>query len=169
MEITLKGAPIHTIGNLPSIGSQAPDFTLVKSDLSTLSLNDFTGKNIVLNIFVSIDTPTCATSVRKFNENLSKLTNTVVLCVSMDLPFALQRFCGAENLNNVIPASAFRNTDFGKNYGVTLADSPLAGLLSRAVVVIDPNQKVIYVEQVAEITAEPNYEAVSKALLTAGF
>ena len=159
MKITFKGSPVNTIANLPAKGTTAPDFTLVKTDLSNLSLKDLIGKNIVLNIFVSIDTSVCASSARKFNEALSKMKDTVVLCVSMDLPFALQRFCAAEGLKNVIPVSAFRS-DFGKNYGVTLIDGPLANLLSRAIVVIDSNQKVIYTEQVSEITEEPNYEAV---------
>jgi thiol peroxidase len=160
MKITFKGSPINTIANLPAKGTTAPDFTLVKTDLSNIKLKDLIGKNIVLNIFVSIDTSVCASSARKFNEALSKMKDTVVLCVSMDLPFALQRFCAAEGLKNIIPVSAFRSPDFGKNYGVTIIDSALANLLSRAIVVIDANQKVIYTEQVSEMTEEPNYEAV---------
>jgi thiol peroxidase len=164
MEITFKGSPIQTIGSLPSLGSKAPNFNLVKTDLSNSQLQDFTGKRVILNIFISVDTSVCATSVRKFNEAASKLQNTIILCVSMDLPFAFQRFCGAENLNNVIPVSAFRNPEFGKNYGLTIIEGPLAGLLSRAIVVLDPTQKIIYTEQVSEITHDPDYEKVLKLL-----
>lgn len=165
MEITHNGTPVHTMGHLPAIGTQAPDFTLVKTDLSLLHLKDFAGKNIILNLFISLDTGVCANSVRKFNERASALNNTVVLCVSMDLPFALQRFCGAENLKQVIPVSAFRNPEFGQRYGVTLVDGALAGLFSRAVVIIDPAQKILYTEQVSELTSEPNYDAALKAIL----
>jgi thiol peroxidase len=161
-QITFKGTPINTIGDLPVKGSTAPDFTLVKQDLSETSLADYKGKTLVLNIFPSIDTGVCATSVRKFNEKAAGLTNTVVLCVSMDLPFAQSRFCGAEGIQNVITASAFRS-NFGDHYGVTIADGPLTGLLSRAVVVIDAG-KVIYTEQVPEIAQEPDYDAALAAL-----
>jgi len=164
MQVTLKGAPVHTIGHLPSTGSTAPDFTLTKIDFTNINLKEFSGKNVVLNIFLSVDTSVCAQSVTKFNEDLSNMKNTIVLCVSMDLPFALQRFCSAENLNNVIPVSAFRNPEFGKNYGVTLTDGPLANLLSRAIVVIDTKQKIIYTEQVPELTDKPNYEKVLELL-----
>ncbi|HEV2523643.1 MAG TPA: thiol peroxidase [Gammaproteobacteria bacterium] len=162
MDITFKGAPVHTIGALPIIGATAPDFTLVKTDFSILTLKELAGKNIVLNIFLSIDTAVCAHSVTKFNSALDKLENTLVLCVSMDLPFALERFCAAENLKHVIPVSAFRNPEFGRDYGVILTDGTLKGLLSRAIVVIDPNQKIKYIEQVSELTNKPNYDAVLK-------
>jgi thiol peroxidase len=162
--ITLKGNPIHTCGELPKVGSKASDFVLTKTDLADVSLKDFAGKRIVLNIFPSIDTSVCATSVRKFNAEASNLKNTVVLCVSLDLPFAHARFCGAEGLNNVISVSELRNRAFGEAYGVRIIDGPLAGLLSRAVVIIDEKGKVKYTEQVPEIAQEPNYEAALKAL-----
>lgn len=164
MEVTLKGSPVHTMSHLPPVGSQAPDFTLTKIDFTNLSLKEFQGKTVVLNIFLSVDTSVCAQSVTQFNEELSRLKNTVVLCVSMDLPFALQRFCAAEGLKNVIPVSAFRNPEFGRNYGVILTDGSLANLLSRAIVVIDPDQKIQYIEQVSELTEKPNYAAVLKVL-----
>ena len=163
-KITLKGNPINTVGNLPVVGSIAPDFKLVKSDLSILSLEDLKGKRVVLNIFPSLDTDVCATSVRRFNAEASKLDNTVVVCISKDLPFAHSRFCTTEGLNNVVTASDFRDGTFGTNYGVTIADGPLAGLHSRAVVVLDINGKVKYTEQVPEIVQEPDYEAALKAL-----
>jgi thiol peroxidase len=161
--ITFKGTPIHTIGELPAQGNSAPDFVLVKQDLSETVLADYKGKRLVLNIFPSIDTGVCAMSVRKFNEKAAALKNTVVLCVSMDLPFAQSRFCGAEGIKNVVTASSFRST-FGDHYGVTIADGPLAGLLSRAVVVIGETGKVLYTEQVPEIAQEPNYDAALAAL-----
>lgn len=154
--ITLKGNPIETVGTLPNVGDKAPDFALVKQDLSRVSLKDFPGKK-VLNIFPSIDTAVCATSVRKFNELVSK-KGIQVLCVSEDLPFALKRFCGAENLDKVVALSAFRSS-FGKDYGVEMKTGPLAGLASRSVVVLDENDKVVYTEQVPEIGQEPNYDA----------
>ncbi|MDO8526103.1 MAG: thiol peroxidase [Deltaproteobacteria bacterium] len=163
-QITLKGTTIHTIGNLPETGSKAPDFKLTKSDLSDITLKDFTGKKVVLNIFPSVDTPVCAISVRKFNERAAGLNNTVVLCVSKDLPFAFKRFCGAEGIEKVTAASDFRDTSFGKNYGVTITDGPLTGFFSRAVVVLDETGKVIYTEQVPEIGQEPNYDNALKAL-----
>jgi thiol peroxidase len=162
--ITLKGNPVHTSGELPTKGSQAPAFTLVRTDLSEVSLSDLAGKRIVLNIFPSVDTPTCAQSVRHFNAEASALTNTVVLCVSADLPFALGRFCGAEGLSNVQSASVFRAPAFGRDYGVTITSGPLAGLLSRAVVVIDEQGRVIHTEQVAEIANEPDYALALAAL-----
>ncbi|MCF7817408.1 MAG: thiol peroxidase [Kiritimatiellales bacterium] len=162
--ITLKGNPISTVGKLPAIGASAPAFSAVKTDLSTCTLADLAGKKVVLNIFPSIDTGVCATSTRRFNQEAAALENTVVVCVSADLPFALNRFCGAEGLKDVVPVSIFRNPEFGKNYGVTIADGPLAGLLSRAVVVIDESGKVVYTEQVPEITQEPNYDAALAAL-----
>ena len=161
--ITLKGNPISTVGELPSNGSAAPSFNTVKTDLSACALADFSGKKVILNIFPSIDTGICATSTRRFNQDAASLENTVVICVSADLPFALGRFCGAEGLEAVIPVSTFRNPEFGTDYGVTITDGPLAGLLSRAVVVIDESGNVIYTEQVPEITQEPNYEAALAA------
>lgn len=163
-KITLKGNSINTIGQLPKIGSSAPNFTLTKTDLSEASLNDFSNHNIVLNIFPSLDTSTCAASVRRFNEEANHLKNTLVLCISADLPFAQSRFCGAEGLKNVIPLSTFRHPEFGKDYGVLIVDSPMMGLLSRAVVIIDPFKKIIYTEQVSEISHEPNYQAALQKL-----
>lgn len=162
-QITFKGSPIQTCGELPSKGTSAPDFTLVKQDLSETVLADYKGKKLVLNIFPSIDTGVCATSVRQFNEKAAALQNAVVLCVSMDLPFAQARFCGAEGIKNVVTASAFRSA-FGEHYGVTIASGPLAGLLSRAVVVVNEAGKVIYTEQVPEIAQEPDYAAALAAL-----
>jgi thioredoxin-dependent peroxiredoxin len=162
--ITLGGNPIHTSGELPAIGSQLADFKLVQNDLSVASLNSFAGKKLVLNIFPSIDTGTCATSVRKFNESASSLENTTVLCISRDLPFAQKRFCGAEGLENVVNLSDFQEGSFGKANGLDIVDGPLKGLLSRAIIVVDANGKVVHTEQVAEIANEPNYEAALAAL-----
>lgn len=162
--ITLGGNPIHTTGELPQTGSTAPAFTLVKTDLSSASLADFAGKKVVLNIFPSIDTGTCAQSVRTFNEKASKLENTTVLCISKDLPFAQKRFCGAEGLENVVNLSDFKTGEFGKNYGLDIMDGPLAGLHSRVVIVLDEKGTVLYSEQVGEIAAEPDYEAALAAL-----
>lgn len=162
--ITLKGNPISTIGNLPAIGAAAPPLSAVKTDLSECTLAELAGKKVVLNIFPSIDTGVCAASTRRFNQEASALENTVVVCISADLPFALGRFCGAEGLEDVVPVSIFRNPGFGIEYGVTITDGPLAGLLSRAVVVIDESGNVAYTEQVPEITQEPNYEAALAAL-----
>ncbi len=156
----LKGNTIHTLGDLPSVGSKAPDFQLVKTDLSVAHLNDFSGEKVVLNIFPSLDTATCAASVRRFNEEASRLDNTVVLCISKDLPFAQARFCGAEGLNNVITLSDFRDGTFGNDYKVVIVDGPLAGLESRAVVVLDEKGKITYTQQVSEIIDEPDYEDV---------
>ncbi len=161
--VTLKGNPIHTVGELPAVGSQAADFKLVKGDLSELTLASLKGKRAVLNIFPSVDTGTCAASVRKFNERAAALDNTVVVNISMDLPFAMTRFCGAEGIENVEVASAFRS-DFGKQYGVTFIDGPLAGLLSRAVVVINEAGQVLHTEQVAELVNEPDYDAALTVL-----
>jgi len=161
--IKFKGNPAHTSGELPAVGVKAPNFKLVKNDMSEASLESYAGKNKVLNIFPSIDTPTCATSVRKFNVEAAKAPNTVVLNISMDLPFAQKRFCGAEGIANVETLSAFRSS-FGKDYGLMMADTPLTGLFSRAVVVISTDDKVLYTEQVAEIGSEPNYEAALKAV-----
>lgn len=162
-QITFQGMPATTQGNLPKIGETAPDFVLVSNDLSEKSLSDYKGSRIVLNIFPSIDTGTCATSVRKFNQNMAKLTNTKVLCISKDLPFAQSRFCGAEGITNVETLSDFRN-DFGKNYPIAFIDTPLKGLFSRSIIVIDQDGKVIYTEQVSETTSEPNYDAVYEVL-----
>jgi thiol peroxidase len=162
--ITLKGIPINTSGDLPSVGTDAPSFAAVKSDLSECSLADLAGKRVVLNIFPSIDTGICAASTRRFNTEAGNLENTVVVCVSADLPFALGRFCGAEGLENVVPVSTFRNPEFETDYGVKIIDGPLASLLSRAVVVIDESGKVVYTEQVPEIAQEPNYEAALAVL-----
>ena len=162
--VTLKGNPLNTVGELPAVGSEAPAFSAVKTDLSECALADLAGKKVVLNIFPSIDTGVCAMSTTKFNAEAGKLDNTVVLCVSVDLPFALGRFCGAEGLEDVVPVSVFRNPEFGNGYGVTFSDGPLAGLLSRSVVVINEAGKVVYTEQVAETTDEPNYEAALEAL-----
>lgn len=163
-EIKLKGNAIHTLGTLPEPGQKAPDFRVVKSDLSETGLADYKGKKVVLNIFPSLDTDVCATSVRRFNAEAEKLDNTVVLCVSMDLPFAHKRFCTTEGLNNVVSASDFRYGEFGKAYGVRISDGPLAGLLSRAVVVVDESGTVKYREQVPEIVQEPDYSAALAAL-----
>jgi thiol peroxidase len=162
--ITLKGNAVTTVGELPANGSAAPSFSAVKTDLSNCSLADLSGKKVILNIFPSIDTGVCATSTRRFNEAAASLENTVVICVSADLPFALGRFCGAEGIENAIPVSTFRNPEFGTDYGVTIADGALAGLLSRAVVVIDESGNVSYSEQVPEITQEPDYDAALAAL-----
>lgn len=163
-KITFKGNPVNTAGDLPAIGIKAPSFTLTKTDLSEVSLSDFNGKRVVLNIFPSIDTEVCAASVRRFNAEASKLDNTVVLCISRDLPFAHSRFCGAEGLDQVISLSDYKNDLFDQAYGVKMIDGPLAGLHSRAVVIINKEGKVTHVEQVKDIVEEPNYEAAIKAL-----
>ena len=162
--ITLGGNPVHTNGELPTVGSKATDFNLVKTDLGTASLADFAGSKVVLNIFPSVDTGTCAASVRKFNEKASALANTKVLCISRDLPFAQKRFCGAEGLENVINLSDFKDGGFGKNYGLEITDGPLAGLHSRVVIVLDENGTILHTEQVKEIADEPNYEAALAVL-----
>ncbi|MEI6684241.1 MAG: thiol peroxidase [Bacteroidota bacterium] len=162
--IALKGNPIHTIGTLPATGNKAPDFLLTKTDLSDISLSAFQGKKIILNIFPSLDTAVCATSVRKFNAEAAKHTDAVVLCVSRDLPFAHARFCTTEGLSDVIPASELRNSNFGSDYGVLITDGPLAGLFSRAVVVIGKDGSVVYTEQVADIVEEPDYKAALESL-----
>ena len=163
-KITFKGSPVSTTGALPNVGDQAPDFSLTAADLSQKSLKDFAGKRVILNIFPSVDTGTCAASVRTFNQKASALDNTVVLCISRDLPFAQARFCAAEGIENVISLSEFKNSSFSDAYGVKFADGPLEGLLSRAVVVVDETGKVIYQEQVAETVNEPNYEAALAVL-----
>lgn len=164
--VTLQGKTQQTVGDLPKVGTQAPNFTLTKTDLSEVSLSDFSGKKILLSLFPSLDTGTCATAMRRFNEQCNTMENVVVLCISADLPFAQKRFCAAENLNNVIPLSTFRHPDFGKHYGVLLNSGPLAGLLSRAVVLINEQGKVAYTELVPEIATEPNYDAVLNAIST---
>lgn len=161
--ITLGGKPINTIGDLPAVGASAPDFTLTGADLGTVSSEQFRGKPLLLNIFPSVDTPVCSASVRKFNEHAAAAGLTVV-CVSKDLPFALKRFCGAEGIDNVTAASAFRD-GFGDDYGITITDGPMAGLLGRAVVVVGADGTVVYTELVPEIASEPDYEA---ALAAAG-
>ncbi|MCV2403825.1 thiol peroxidase [Marinomonas sp. C2222] len=161
--VTLKGTPFETIGSLPAVGAPAPDFELVKTDLSVASLADFSGSKLVLNIFPSVDTPTCAASVRKFNESAASLKGVSVLCVSADLPFAAARFCGAEGIDHVDTGSSFRS-NFGLDYGLAFENGPLKGLLSRAVVVVDESGTVIYTEQVAETADEPNYDAALSVL-----
>ncbi len=162
-QITHKGNPIKTVGKLPAIGKKAEAFTLVKNDLSEINLKDIKSKKILLNIFPSIDTSVCATSVRKFNVEAAGVANVEVLCVSEDLPFAQKRFCGAEGIDKVQVVSSFRS-DFGEDYGVRVKTGLLAGLLSRAIVVIDEKGTVIYTEQVPEITQEPNYQAALNAI-----
>ncbi len=163
-QVTLNGAPFQTTGNLPATGDQAPGFSLVKTDLSNIDLEGLAGQFVVLNIFPSLDTEVCATSVRRFNAEASSMENAMVLCVSMDLPFAQKRFCGAEGLDDVVPASDFRTGDFGRNYGVRIVDGPLEGLLARSVVVINPQGKVIYTQLVPETVQEPDYEAALAAI-----
>jgi thiol peroxidase len=162
--ITLGGNPVHTSGELPKVGTKAADFALVKNDLSTVTLADFSGSRLVLNVFPSIDTSTCATSVRKFNEKASGLENTKVLCISRDLPFAQKRFCGAEGLENVVNLSDFKSGSFGKDYGLEIIDGNFEGLHSRAVLVIDEHGMVVYTELVPEIGNEPNYESALATL-----
>jgi len=163
-QVTLKGNPVQVDGQLPAVGSTAPTFRLVAKDLSDASLDTFNGKRKVLNIFPSVDTPTCATSVRRFNEKASQLDNAVVLCISADLPFAQARFCGAEGLSNVVTLSTMRGRDFLKHYGVAIASGPLAGLAARAVVVLDEHDKVLHTEMVGEIANEPDYDAALAVL-----
>ena len=162
-EVTLGGNPVHTSGELPAVGAPAPDYSLVGADLGEYGAAEFAGKNVILNIFPSIDTPTCATSVRQFNERAAGMDETVVLCVSADLPFAMGRFCGAEGIENVKVGSTFRS-DFGETYGVKLVDGKLAGVLARAVVVVGPDGNVKYTELVPEIAQEPDYDAALAAL-----
>jgi len=166
--ITLKGNPISTIGTLPAVGSTAPDFRLTKNDLGDASLGDFAGKVKILNITPSLDTGTCAASARAFNKAADTLSGVVILTITRDLPFAQKRFCEAEGIKSVIPLSELRTRDFGRSYGVEIVDGPMAGLLSRAVVVLDRNNKVLYTQQVPEIAQEPDYrkalEAAAKAV-----
>ncbi|MBK9303411.1 MAG: thiol peroxidase [bacterium] len=163
-EFKLKGNTFNTVGSLPAVGATAPSFTLTRTDLSEVTLDDLRGKRIVLNVFPSIDTDVCAASVRRFNAEADKLADTVVLCASMDLPFAHKRFCGAEGLESVVPVSDFRHGGFGRAYGVRIADGPLAGLLARSVLVIDAAGKVVHSQLCPETTAEPDYAAALKAL-----
>ena len=162
--ITLKGSPVQTSGELPAVGTSAPAFKLVDDGLGECSLADFAGQSVVLNIFPSLDTPVCATSVRRFNELAAEREGTTVLCISADLPFALKRFCGAEGIENVRTLSTFRSPDFGGDYGVAMLDGPLAGVLARAVVVVDGEGQVAYQELVPEIVQEPDYDAALAAL-----
>ena len=162
--VTLKGNPFQTIGELPALGTKAPNFSLIAGDLSTKTLEDFRGSKLVLNIFPSLDTGTCAASVRQFNKLASELVNTKVLCVSRDLPFAQGRFCGAEGLENVINLSDYKTGQFGKDYGLIFTNGPLDALLSRSVIVLDENGIVLYTEQVSETVNEPNYDKALEAL-----
>ncbi|MGH9390764.1 MAG: thiol peroxidase [Vicinamibacteria bacterium] len=162
--VTLGGNPISTSGELPAVGTKAPDFTLTGGDLADVSLSKYAGKKVILNVFPSIDTAVCATSVRKFNEAAASLPNAVILAISRDLPFAQKRFCGAEGIENVVTLSAMKDSDFGKAYGVLITSGPLAGLFARSVVVVDENGKVTYRELVPEIKEEPNYDAALAAV-----
>jgi thiol peroxidase len=162
--VMLKGNPVDVAGNLPQLGSTAPNFTLVNSELADVTLDSFSGKRKVLNLFPSIDTPTCANSVREFNKRAASIDNTVVINISADLPFAQKRFCAAEGIDNVVNLSTMRGRDFLMNYGVLLFSSKLAGLAARAVIILDENDVVKYIELVPEITQEPNYDAAIAAL-----
>jgi thioredoxin-dependent peroxiredoxin len=162
--VTLKGNPVNTSGDLPSAGTAAPDFKLTRTDLSHATLGEFRGQKVVLNIFPSVDTGTCSASVRRFNSELADLENTVVLCVSRDLPFAHARFCEAEGIENVIPLSDFSDRSFGQSYGVEITNGPLAGLLARAVVIIDEKGAVTYNQLVDEITEAPDYNSALAAI-----
>ena len=162
--INLQGSPIQTIGDLPNLNEKAPSFTLTASDLSEKKLSDFSGTKLVLNIFPSVDTGTCATSVREFNKKASALENTKVLCVSKDLPFAQARFCGAEGIDNIVMLSDFRDSNFGKEYGLEITNGPLKNLHSRCIVVINEKGNVVYTEQVDEIVNEPNYDKALQAI-----
>lgn len=162
--VVCRGQEAHTSGPMVKVGQQAPDFRATNADLQDVSLSSFKGKRIILNIFPSLDTPTCALSVRQFNARASELENTVVLCLSMDLPFAQSRFCSTEGLNNVVPLSVFRSHDFLKEYGLQLADGPLKGLMARAVIVIDETGKVRYTQLVSNISNEPDYDAALQAV-----
>lgn len=162
--VLFKGQPCHTYGTVPGVGETAPCFHLTGPDLSQILCSDFAGKRVVLNVFPSLDTEVCARSVRKFNEEAAKLDDVVVICVSMDLPFAMGRFCTTEGIKDVLPASAFRSPIFGQKYGLLLVDGPLAGLLTRCVLILDENRRVIFRDLVHEITNEPDYEAAIKVL-----
>lgn len=161
--ITFKGAPVHTSGSLPAIGTKAPDFLLARADLTDVGLDAFSGKKKILNIVPSLDTPVCALSAQAFNREIASQEKTVLLNISADLPFAQARFCESHSLKNIVTLSVFRSAEFAKNYGVLITDSPLAGLLSRAVLVLDVENRVVYAEQVPEIAQEPNYSAALAA------
>lgn len=163
-QITLQGNPFNTVGELPAVGSEAPAFTLTNPDLADVSLANYAGKKVVLNIFPSLDTPVCADSIRRFNQEAGSIDNAVVLCISADLPFAFARFCSTEGIENVVSLSVFKTPSFGKDYGVAIEEGPLTGLLSRAVVVVGEDGKVAYTEQVPEIAQEPDYAAALAAL-----
>lgn len=163
-KVTFKGSPVNTNGSLPEVGTMAPDFSLVQTDLSESSLKELRGKRVVLNIFPSLDTGVCAASVRRFNKEAAEMGNTIILAISKDLPFAHSRFCELEGIKNVKPLSDFRVNDFDKDYGILMVDGPLKGLLARSVVVIDESGKVIYTELVPEIAQEPDYDKVKKVL-----
>lgn len=162
--VICRGAEAHTSGSMPKVGQEAPDFRAVNAKMEEVSLSAYKGKKVILNIFPSLDTPTCALSVRQFNAKAAGLTNTVVLCLSMDLPFAQSRFCSTEGLDNVVPLSVFRSRDFVTNYGLQLTDGPLEGLMARAVIVVDENGKICYTQLVENISNEPDYEAALKAV-----
>lgn len=163
-QITHKGTPVHTVGELPEKGSKAPDFNLTKTDLTDVSLKDFSGKKKILNIVPSLDTRVCAASAKRFEQEVDKLDNTLVLTISRDLPYAARRFCEASGVSSVITLSVLRDESFGKDYGVTMSDGPMAGLLSRAIVVLDEQNEVVYTEQVPEISQEPDYEKALQAV-----
>lgn len=163
-KVTLKGNTVNTIGDLPAVGSKAPDFSLVGTNLSDVKNTDFAGKRVVLNIFVSLDTATCAASVRRFNVEAAKHKDIAVVCISKDLPFAHGRFCAAEGIENVVSASEFRGNAFGKSYGVMLTDGPMQGLLARSVVVLDKDGTVLHSQLVPEITEEPDYQSALDSL-----
>jgi thioredoxin-dependent peroxiredoxin len=160
---SLRGAPVHTVGDLPTVGDKAPAYTLTGSDLTDVASDSFSGSRVVLNIFPSLDTATCAASVRRFNELAASLENTVVVCVSVDLPFAMRRFCGVEGIEDVVTGSAFRSS-FGTDFGVTLSDGPMRGLLARSVVVVDADGSVLHTQLVPDIGTEPDYDAATTAL-----
>ena len=162
--VHFKGSPCHTYGDIPAVGSKAPCFNLVTKDLADVTCRDFVGKRIVLNVFPSLDTPVCAMSVRRFNKMAADVPDVAVICVSMDLPFALSRFCAAEGIDNVVAASAFRSPQFAHEYGLELVDGPLAGLLTRAVIILDADRNVIYSDLVDEITHEPDYDGALRVL-----
>ncbi len=164
-KITLQGHEINTNGNLPKVGEKAPNFKLTKTDLSDAEVNNFEGKKVILNIFPSLDTPVCAASTRKFNQEAANLDNTVVLCISKDLPFAHARFCSTEGIENVVSLSQFKNSSkFAEDYGVLITDGPMENLMARAVVVLNEKNEVVYTELVPEITQEPNYESALKSI-----
>ncbi len=157
-QITFKGTPVNTFGSLPEVGSQAPDFALIGSDLGTITLVNFAGKKVIINIFPSVDTGVCALQLKTFSQRAAGMDDVVLLFISLDLPFAFNRFCGAEGIQNAVTASDFRSLSVGEDYGVEMQDGPLAGLYARATIVLDANHKIVYSELVPEITQEPNYD-----------